>query len=72
MCREYLISDLAEGDRVCIVGGKNGGKAGTVLHVGTDKFLIRLDRNEKIICIRCGRNLRPIPNENKKAGHRDK
>ena len=73
MRREYLISDLAEGDRVCIVDGEYGGKAGTVIYVSINTFLIRLDRSEKVICIRGGRNLRPIPDEyNTKAGHRDK
>ena len=72
MRREYLISDLAEGDRVCIVGGKKGGKVGTVLYVSIDKYLIRLDRTGKVICIRGGKNIMPVSDEDNKRWNRDK
>ena len=68
----YLISDIAEGDRVCIVDGKYGGKAGTVIYVSINTFLIRLNRNEKVICIRGGRNLMLVSDENNKRWNRDK
>lgn len=62
----YLISDIAEGDRVCIVGGEYQGKAGTVLHVSIHSFLIRLERSGKVVHVKGASNIWLVPDEDNK------